>query len=144
MAASGSEKQIAADVAKAGGVSISKLGLRFDRVVVRVLGDLTRFAERAMPTGMTVLVAISAPIRLPAKTVSALEADIDALISGGPVGQDRGGVLCGNDVTLRLVEHPSRRTHKLVGFVHNRGVDATQLLNLAEAWLRSEARPPEA
>jgi hypothetical protein len=132
------ERRIAEDVASAAGTSVSKLGLRFDRVVVRVLGDLTRFCEAAAPAGTCVLVTITAPIRLPAKTVESLEREIDAQLAARPIRGDGALQIHGNSVRLRLVAPASPPSRKLLGFVHNPDIDATRLLDLAEAWLQAD------
>ena len=62
------EKQIANEIAKANGVSVTKLGLRFDKVVVRLLGNIRIAIEQEVPKKVTVIMTITAPIRLPAKT----------------------------------------------------------------------------
>jgi hypothetical protein len=132
-------RAIAEQIAKAGGETITGLGLRFDRVVVRVLRDLWRFAEGSTLPRATVIVTLTAPIRAPAKTVIALELEIDALLRAGVGGRDRVADVWGNAVRLRLVEHALTRSHKLIGFVHNRDVDAKHLLDLAEQWLVESA-----
>jgi hypothetical protein len=132
------ERRIAETIASAGGTSVSKLGLRFDRVVVRVLGDLARVCEAGAPAGVCVLVTISAPIRLPAKTVAILEREIDARLTRGPIRCDDALHIHGNGVRLRLVEVASDRSRKFIGFVHNPDTDATRLLDLAEAWLQAD------
>jgi hypothetical protein len=127
------EKDIAEQVLAGSGLSPAKLGLRFDRVVLRVLGDLRTFAEGAAPDGVTVLVTMTAPIRLPARTVETLREKIGALLAN-PATSDAGAVH-GNQVRVRLVR-PSAGDHpKLLGFVHNPGRDTDQLLDLAERWL---------
>ena len=123
------EKDIAEKVLAGSGVTASKLGLRFDRVVVRVLGDLRAFAESAVPEGSAIVVTISAPIRLPAKMVDAAREKI-AELKG-----DWSGTLHGNQVSLRLERRSANKRPKLVGFVHNPSIDATELLDLAERWL---------
>jgi hypothetical protein len=128
-------KAIALQIAKAGGETITGLGLRFDRVVVRVLRDLWRCAERSTPARATVILTLTAPIRVPAKTVSALELEIDALLRAGVDARDRIADVWGNAARLRLVEPASTRSYKLIGFVHHRGIDAKHLLDLAERWL---------
>ena len=133
------ERELADEILRASGLSASKLGLRFDRVVVRVLGDLRSFAEAATPRGVTVLVAVSAPIRLPAKTVGELKRDISALVSAGTPGGDHSATVHGNSVLMRLLAHSSSRTPKLIGFVHNPDSAPTPLLDLAERWLRANA-----
>lgn len=129
------DRGIAEEIARAGGTSVSKLGLRFDRVVVRILDDLSRFTERAAPANRCVLVTISAPIRLPARTERVLEQEIDALLPGRLASTDQAADVHGNKVRLRLVDSPSKRPQRLIGFVHNPDIDATRLLDLAEQWL---------
>jgi hypothetical protein len=133
------EKEIAGEILKASGLSAAKLGLRFDRVVGRVLGDLRAFAGGPAPTDRTVLVTVSAPIRLPAKTVEALRVEIRALLSAGRLGEDRRAAVLGNEVRLRLVETAPGRSLRLIGFVHNPDSEPKLLLDLAEQWLRAKA-----
>jgi len=52
------EKELALKILRAGGTSPSKLGLRFDRVVIGVLGDLRSFVEVATPETLSVIVTI--------------------------------------------------------------------------------------
>jgi hypothetical protein len=130
------EKDIAEQVLAASGLSPARLGLRFDRVVGRVLGDLRTFAEATAPQGVTVLVTISAPIHLPAKTVEALRERIGALMSTDPAAHDEADSIHGNAVRLRLARHPTNSGPKLIGFVHNAGCDPGRVLDLAEDWLR--------
>ena len=129
-------RQIAGDIAAAGGLSLSKLGLRFDRVATRLLDHATSIAENTVPEGRVVLLTISAPIRLPATTTDALTREITALALCGAGGEFT-GTLSGNSVRLRLVEALSKPALRLVGFVHNANQDPELLLNLAEAWLQS-------
>ena len=118
-----------ADAVLAGsGSSASQLGLRFDRVVVRVLGDLRAFADGSVPEGSAVVVTISAPLRLPAKTVDAIK----ALLSPGG---DHSDLVHGNQVSLRWVRTAAGQRPKLVGFVHNPSTNSGELLDLAERWL---------
>jgi hypothetical protein len=133
------EKEIADEILRASGLSASKLGLRFDRVVVRVLGDLRYFAEAATPHGVTILVTITAPIRLPAKTVNDLRREISALLSAGTSHEDQSATFQSNGVRMRLVEHSSERAPKLIGFVHNPDSAPKPLLDLAAHWLRAQA-----
>jgi hypothetical protein len=135
------EKELALAILATDGLSTSKLGLRFDRVVVAVLSELRRFADTAAPKEVAVLVAITAPILLPAKTVKDLQRDIGELLSGrGPAG-DRAATLRGNDTRLRLVASVPERSPKLIGFVHNRGTTPVTLFDLAERWLRASDMP---
>jgi hypothetical protein len=131
------EKELAFDILRAGGLSPSQLGLRFDRVVVRVLADLRSFVEAAAPGSLSVLVTIAAPIRLPATTVNDLKAEITALLATGLPRADSSAVLHGNRIRIRLLEQSANAPTRLIGFVHNRDPAPEQLLDLAEQWLRA-------
>jgi hypothetical protein len=129
------EKELAQAILATDGLSTSKLGLRFDRVVVAVLSKLRSFADSAAPKDVAVLVAITAPILLPAKTLEGLQRGIGELLSGrGPAG-DRTAILWGNDTRLRLVARIPQRSPRLIGFVQNRGSTPEALFDLAERWL---------
>jgi hypothetical protein len=132
------EKDHAEAILSATGLSASSLGLRFDKVVVRVLGRLRSFAEAEGAADVTILVDITAPIRSPAKTVE----DLKALIvdrRGADDGCIRAdAVIQGNRVSLRLVDGAPAGAPKLIGFVHNPDAPAKRLLDLAEAWLRRQ------
>ena len=129
------DRQLAEKIVDQAGLTTSRLGLRFDRVVVRILADVRRFAEGAMPAGTTILLTLTAPIRRAAKTADALEQEIAALLAAGVAGEDRTARLWGNEVRLRLVRNASG--HKLIGFVHNPESDAARLLDLGERWLHA-------
>jgi len=133
------EKDFADEILRASGLSASKLGLRFDRVVVRVLGGLRAFAESAAPPGVTILLAISAPIRSPAKTADDAKREIGALLSAGTPGADRIATLQGASLRLRVIDHSSTRVGRLIGFVHNPDSASKPLLDIAEHWLRAQA-----
>jgi hypothetical protein len=131
------EKEMAHAILANSGLSASKLGLRFDRVVVAVLSMLRSFADSAAPKDLAVLVAITAPIRLPVKTVDDLQQDIGELLAGrGPAG-DRTATRRGNDTRLRLVAGVPEQAPRLIGFVHNRGSTPQTLFDLAERWLHA-------
>jgi hypothetical protein len=66
----------------------AKLRLRFDRVAIRLIERLQATLEETVPDGMTVLVTITAPIRLPSKTAAALEDRMRTLLGRRSPGQD--------------------------------------------------------
>jgi hypothetical protein len=74
------DKHIAEKIAKHNGLSLTKLGLRFDKVVVRLLSNVRSCVSADIPGGVIVLVTISAPIKLPAKTEPALCNQIRVLL----------------------------------------------------------------
>ena len=132
----GRDRQLAAAIASAGGTTVPKLGLRFDRVALRVLDRLRVFAEAEAPEGVTVILTLTAPIRAPGEVVAALEREIAALFKKtGRVEIEETAVLGGNRAKLRLIEHAPSHSPRLLGFVHNPYVDGTQVLDLAEHWV---------
>lgn len=133
------ERELAQAILTTNGLSTSKLGLRFDRVVVAVMSNLRSFAATVGPTDVTVLVAITAPIILPAKTMEDLQQHIGEMLSGPRPAGDRTATLRGNDTRLRLVTVAPVKAPKLIGFVHNRGSTPEALFDLAEQWLHSSS-----
>ncbi|MBS0332026.1 MAG: hypothetical protein JSS35_04615, partial [Proteobacteria bacterium] len=91
------EKDIIEAMLAGSGLSAVELGLRFDKVVVRVLGRLRAYAETAAPVDVTALVTITAPIRVPAKTVVAIRALIEAMLATG-ASNDKASPVHGNAV----------------------------------------------
>jgi hypothetical protein len=129
------EKELAQAILATNGLSASKLGLRFDRVVVAVMSNLRSFAASVAPKDVTVLVAIAAPILMPAKTMEDLQQQIGEMLSGPRPAGDRTATLRGNDTQLRLVAFAPVKAPRLIGFVHNRGSMPEALFDLAEQWL---------
>jgi hypothetical protein len=129
------ERQIADRIARANGLRVTKLGLRFDRVVVGLMGNLRTYVERVNLNEGAVLLTITAPIKLPAKTEDELKGQIKDFLDSGILGQDRRITIFQNEVCLRIVERSSKKTTKFVGLVHNPGTDIDLLLKLASQWL---------
>lgn len=105
--------------------------LRFDRVVLGVFARLRAGLDGALPSGVTVVVTITAPIRQGSKTTLAVEEKIRALLGkpGARLGRFAGTVQ-GNQVQVRLMRSSGRTAvAKLAGFVHNRDSDPTVLFD---------------
>lgn len=132
------DREMARAMALAAGASLPALGLRFDRVVLRVLRDLTEHCDRRLPETMAVAVTISAPIQRPAATVEALKQRIDALVDG-PQPAPPVFEACGNTIGLRLLPSPFSAGRKLLGLVHNPETSPERLLHMIEAFA---AGPP--
>lgn len=129
-------KQIAVDVATlqasgAGQADGAKIRLRFDKVVIRLMDRLQASLREIVPDGTTVLLTVTAPIRLPAKTAAALEEKIRDLLGRRSPRRDEADTIHGNRVRIRLVRGGSERAPKLIGFVHNSDPDAPRLLSIA-------------
>ncbi len=97
--------------------------LRFDKVVIRLMEHLRAAADKIVPDGTTVLVTVTAPIRLPSKTAASLE-DIISL------GRDATETIHGNGSRIRFVRNKSAGAPKLIGFVHNPDTDPVVFFNM--------------
>ena len=113
-----------------GQANAAKLRLRHDKVVARLTERLEVACGKTVPAGMTVLVTITAPIRLASKTAAALEDKIQTLVGRGSTGRDAKATIHANRVRIRLLKDESGRAPKLIGFVHNSDADPLLLLNM--------------
>ena len=113
----------------------NKPGLRFDKVATRLIERLQATLGGTVPDGMTVLLTITAPIRLPSKTAASLEDEIHTLLGRGSPGHDEKDTIHGNRVRIRLLRDQSTRAPKMIGFVHNSDSDSLLLLNLTRELL---------
>ncbi len=104
--------------------------LRFDKVATRLIERLQATPGKSVPDGTTLLLTITAPIRLPSKTTASLEDRIQTLLGRGSPGQDEKHTIHGNHVQIRLLRDESERAPKMMGFVHNSGSDPLLLLNM--------------
>ena len=111
--------------------------MRFDKVARGLIERLRAAAGKMVPDGSTVLLTITAPIRLDSKTGTVLEERIQALALLKTPGRDREETVHGNRVRMRLVRTGSMPAPKLIGFVHNPDTDAVLLLNVASELLES-------
>jgi hypothetical protein len=92
---------------------------------------------KTVPDGMTVLLTITAPIRLPSKTAASLEDKIQTLLGRGSAGRDEKDTIHGNRIRLQLLRDASGRAPKMIGFVHNSDSDPLLLLNMTRELLES-------
>jgi hypothetical protein len=129
------DRQIAHQISEMSGLSVRKLGLRLDKVVIRLFSDLRGFVETKARTGHVVLVSVSAPIQLPAQTERELEIRILALLDSKNGSRDKIAIIYGNRVRLRLIENASTRAPSFIGLVHNSDVSAKMILDLATRWV---------
>jgi hypothetical protein len=113
----------------------SKPRLRFDKVATRLMERLRATLGETVPDGMTVLLTITAPIRLASKTAAALEGKIQTLVRRRSAGRDEKDTVHGNRVQIRLVSGVSERAPKMIGFVHNSDSDPLLLLNMTSELL---------
>lgn len=114
----------------------TKPRLRFDKVVTRLMEHLRATVSKTVPDGMTVLLTITAPIRLPSKTAASLEDKIQTLLRRrGSLGRNEKDMIHGNRVQIRLLRDESEQPSKMIGFVHNSDSDPVLLLNMTRELL---------
>ena len=116
-------------IAERGG--LTKPRLRFDRVALGFVRRLQAALSASVPDGRTLILSITAPIRVPAKTAAALEDNVRTYLarqSGEGVAKH---TIHGNQIRVRLVKGGSRQTTKVIGFVHNPDSDPDVLLDIA-------------
>jgi hypothetical protein len=113
----------------------AKPRLRFDKVATRLLDRLQATLGETVPDGMTVLLTITAPIRLPSKTAASLEGKIQTLLGRVSPGRDEKETIYGNRVHIRLLREKSERAPKFIGFVHNSDSDPLLLLSMTRELL---------
>ena len=116
---------------------VPKPRLRFDRVALGLVRRLQVALNDSVPDGKTLIVTITAPIKMPAKTAAELEGKIRV-----DLGQRLGVVAArhtihGNQIRVRLVKGGSNRASKVIGFVHNPESDAEALLDIVHSLIES-------
>lgn len=104
--------------------------LRFDRVAQRVMKSLQSALVGAMPSKSALVVTLTAPIRLPARTVAELSVRLDS--SRTP---DFDKIICGNRVRARVLRSRVRGAPRVFVFVHNPQPSPSGLFKLVEAAL---------
>ena len=113
----------------------AKPRLRFDKVATRLMEHLQATLAATVPDGMTVLLTITAPIRLPSKTAASLEDKIQTLLARGSPDGDEIHTIHGNCVRIRILKVPSERTQRIIGFIHNPDSDPLVFLNMTSELL---------
>ena len=136
------EEEILSNLARLHGPAARRLGLRFDRVALRVIDELRQIAEHSAPEHVAVLVTLTAPIKEPAKTVIGIANRLKPLFARDSTGRNVRATICGNGVRIRLVRRPTPLAPALIGFVHNPESDARRLLDLGAAWVDSRPSGP--
>ena len=115
---------------------LAKPRLRFDKVALRFVGGLRATLSAFVPEDEAVIVTITAPIRLPAKTAAALEHQIRDCLARPAGPMEVKAQILGNEIRFRRVKGVSTRMAKVIGFVHNPDSDPDILLRLTQSLLR--------
>lgn len=121
---------------------ISELGtpvkprLRFDKVALRFLSTVKESLSEAVPDGKTVVLTITAPIRVASKTATELDIKIRARLARDSLKTDLCDRVQGNHVRVRILSSP-KGAPKVLGFVHNPAPGAAEvLLNTTQSLLK--------
>src|SRR5260370_23620788 len=120
----------------------AKPRLRFDKVATKLIERLQATLGETVPDGMTVLLTITTPIRLPSKTASSLEDKIQTLLGRGSPARDQKDTIHGNRVQIRFLRNESEQAPKMIGFVHNSDSDPLLLLNMTRELLELISAEP--
>lgn len=111
-------------------IAAAKLRLRFDKAVLRLTARLKAALAEIVREDQAVIITVTAPIRLPAKTAAALESLVLGLS-----GCEHRGFVHGNQVRIRQVTGVASVMPRVVVFVHNPDSDADLILAMAESRL---------
>lgn len=133
-------KRVAVDVAtlKPRGTAqggTAKPRLRFDKVATRLIERLQTALGKTVLDGMTVLLTITAPIRLASKTAAALEQKMQTLLGRGSPDRDEKDTIYGNRVRIRLLRDKTEGAPRMIGFVHNSDTDPLLLMSMTRELL---------
>lgn len=113
----------------------TKPALRVDKVVTRVTERLQAAAAGCVPAGVTVVVTMTAPIKVAAQTTIAIEDTLVELIAHK--GDEPRATLTGlgNKVQMQVVSHGLKAAPKLITLVHNPATKPQLLINLTREML---------
>jgi hypothetical protein len=111
--------------------------LRFDKVAARLIERLREACSQSVADGATVLLTVTAPVRLAAKTAAGLEDKVQALLADGPIGGDVKYAIHGNRVQIRVLKGQFDQAPKMIGFVHNPDTAPLLLLDMGSELLEA-------
>lgn len=109
--------------------------LRFDKVVIRVNERLQAALSDRVPDGLMVLLSLTAPIRLAAKTAALIDARVQTLLERGFLERIDTSTIQGNRVQIQIVKHRLKRAPTLIAFVHNPETDPRLLFEMTRELL---------
>lgn len=129
------KKQIALKIAKSNGTTLSQLGLRFDKVVMQLSKNLKELSPELIASQKTVLVTLTAPIKVPAKTEKELKDKIRALLLSKKVPTNKKINLYQNNIQLRFITCSVNVKPQIITVVHNRNIHPQDVLSLFTDWV---------
>jgi hypothetical protein len=112
---------------------VPALQLRFDKVATRLIERLQSALSETVPADTTVLLTITAPIRLPSKTAESLEENVRSLIARGSPTRGVSVSLHGNRVRIQSLK--SAGAPRVIAFVHNVDADPLEIVRMTRDML---------
>ena len=114
--------------------------LRFDRVALGLIRRLQEALAESVPVGRTVVITVTAPIRLASRTAAATAEMIRQRLGRRSARLEIEQTINGNQIQARLAEDVSRRGSRVIGYVHNPDSDPEILFDITESLLRHVGR----
>lgn len=111
--------------------------LRFDRGVLRLFERLRAGLDEAVTAGTTVVVTVTAPIRVWAKTAVEMVGRTRTLLVSRTAKAELAVEVHSNQIRIHILRGRPALVPKVVGFVHNRDSDPNPLFDLARVLLRA-------
>jgi len=136
-----SRRRIAVDIAVIGpkrGIrrDITRPRLRFDRVALGFIRRVREALAASVPEGRTIVVSVTAPIRMASKTAAVVGQTIRQRLERRSARLQIEETINGNQIRARLAQDVSGRAAKVVGYVHNPDSDPQILFDITESLLR--------
>lgn len=122
----------------------AKPHLRLDRVALEVVSRVRTAIQGHVPDGRTIVVTITAPIRLAARTATSLSSRILSRVSGRARTERSLHRIHGNRIQIWILQGAIGTTSRLVGFVHNPDVDPRIFIEVTRALLAAIGPHPRA
>lgn len=128
------DRKLALKMTKSQGTTINKLGLRFDRVVLRLSKNLSDFSKVCNLNETIVLITLQAPIKWPAKTEKKL---VDKIRKYSLTKENKNFILCQNSIRLKHFAKPKKNGPSLLFLVHRRSVKSQEIEKTVALWIKS-------
>jgi hypothetical protein len=109
--------------------------LRLDRVALGLMDRLRVAVEASVPEDRTIIVTITAPIRLASKTAASMASSIRRRLARRAAAGRSIHNIHGNTIQIWILPRAGAMTSKLVGFVHNPDANPRILIEVTRALL---------
>jgi hypothetical protein len=123
---------------------VNKPRLRFDRGALGLVDRLQTALCGSVPEGKTVVVTVTAPIRMRSRTAAALQEKIRTFVTARTAPARFTATIHGNQIQVHLLKGGTSQLTKLIGFVHNPDPDPTILIDVTRALLACTGSRPHA